>query len=372
MALAKVVRYSCAAVVLSFISLFPSELWAQCASCNVQNLTLPGRINISQAHDGVAAFASVTVSGASSGTPNATYLGWCIERTSPLLLQPHDVSPYSTYNVAVAPFNTIPWGKVNWILNNKTGYSPKDVQDAIWMTLGDPPPDASTGALALYAAAASKEAYVPPPNGVVAILLSYYGYRRTQETIIEVPVPECGVVGDFVWYDANRNGVQDVGESGINGVPVTLKNASGQTIATTVTGAPGTLLGQYRFSGLCQGNYTVEVATPVSMQASQTGGTSNIALDSNGSPAAVYLPTDRSQDLTIDFGYHTPCTGAIGDLVWNDQNRNGIQDVGEPGVNSVTVTLRDAGNTVLATTATKKAWAVTNSPVFAPVRIVSK
>ena len=63
--------------------------------------------------------------------------------------------------------------------------------------------------------------------------------------------------------------------------------------------------------------------------------------DSNGSPAAVTIPVNGS-DLTIDFGYYTPCSGSIGDFVWHDQNNNGVQDSGEPGIAGVHVTLRNA------------------------------
>ena len=48
----------------------------------------------------------------------------------------------------------------------------------------------------------------------------------------------------------------------------------------------------------------------------------------------VILPDDDSCDPTIDFGYNSPCTGIIGDFVWYDKNRNGIQDAGEPGTDS--------------------------------------
>jgi len=42
----------------------------------------------------------------------------------------------------------------------------------------------------------------------------------------------------------------------------------------------------------------------------------------------------------------------IGDRVWYDQDGDGIQDAGENGIEGVTVSLVDAGNTVLATTVT--------------------
>lgn len=53
---------------------------------------------------------------------------------------------------------------------------------------------------------------------------------------------------------------------------------------------------------------------------------------------------DAQADITID-------PVSIGDFVWLDNNRNGVQDSGEPGVKGVTVTLTDAdGGTKTATT----------------------
>jgi len=76
------------------------------------------------------------------------------------------------------------------------------------------------------------------------------------------------------------------------------------------------------------------------------------ALDNDCSPAAVELPSDDTEDLTIDFGYQTPCTGTLGDFVWNDLDRDGIQDAGEPGIEGVVLTLTDASGAVLDTQTT--------------------
>jgi serine-aspartate repeat-containing protein C/D/E len=47
-----------------------------------------------------------------------------------------------------------------------------------------------------------------------------------------------------------------------------------------------------------------------------------------------------------------PQLGSIGDRVWNDFNRNSIQDAGEPGVGGVTVQLKDCSGNVLQNTTT--------------------
>jgi hypothetical protein len=47
-----------------------------------------------------------------------------------------------------------------------------------------------------------------------------------------------------------------------------------------------------------------------------------------------------------------PCSGFLGDFVWEDLNGNGIQDTGEPGIAGVQMILKDSGNNVIATTTT--------------------
>jgi hypothetical protein len=139
------------------------------------------------------------------------------------------------------------------------------------------------------------------------------------------PPPACtGQIGDFVWNDVNGNGCQDSMEPGIPGVKVDLYSGCGANkgataIATTTTDANGL----YLFSGLCAGDYTVSFTTPggfVHTVANQgCGGTPGDAHNPNDSncqctgsdncDVCVNLPTDNTQDLTIDCGYvgSTPC-----------------------------------------------------------------
>ena len=165
-----------------------------------------------------------------------------------------------------------------------------------------------------------------------------------------------GSIGDVVWHDQNHNGKQDPGEPGINGVTVRLLDPNTNAVlATTVTAPSGLIGGTYQFTGLCAGDYKVVVDettlpagfTPTDSSAPGTDSTN----DSNGSPALVTLALNNSSDQTIDFGYETPCTGSIGNFLWHDTNRNGIQDPGEPGIDGVTVKLKDSdGNQIAVTT----------------------
>ncbi len=162
-----------------------------------------------------------------------------------------------------------------------------------------------------------------------------------------------GRIGNFVWHDLNRNGIQDSGEPGIDGVMVRLHDASNAVVGTTTT----TSGGGYQFTGLCPGTYSVEIDAST-LPAGFAATTPNAAgstpdNDSSDSPATTTLSPGHMIDDSVDFGYVTPCTAAIGDFVWHDKNQNGQQDAGEPGIVGVTVNLLDAGtDAVVATTVT--------------------
>ena len=64
-----------------------------------------------------------------------------------------------------------------------------------------------------------------------------------------------GSIGDRVWNDINRNGIQEAGEPGISDIPVELLNAAGSVIATTITNTEGI----YNFKLLLAGIYSVRV-----------------------------------------------------------------------------------------------------------------
>lgn len=162
-----------------------------------------------------------------------------------------------------------------------------------------------------------------------------------------------GQLGDRVWNDVNRNGIQDASELGLglNGVSVVLKDSFGNVLSTTTTTGDG----NYLFSGLAQGNYIVEVDTsslPSGFVATTDLAGGDNGVDSNGSPSPASLNSDSDSDRSIDFGYHLPCTGSIGDYIFKDSNGNGLQDVDEVGINGVKVSLVDQQGTVVAMTLT--------------------
>ena len=130
------------------------------------------------------------------------------------------------------------------------------------------------------------------------------------------------VIGDYVWDDANKNGIQDMGESGIAGAVVTLRflDVEMTPSLTTATDANGA----YQFGPrLCGGKYRVEVMIPPGYQITAKEQGVDRTVDSNGEPdglgnsyAELVLPSEMDSDNSIDFGFFVgvaqPGTGTPG------------------------------------------------------------
>ncbi|MEZ4685357.1 MAG: SdrD B-like domain-containing protein, partial [Bacteroidia bacterium] len=169
---------------------------------------------------------------------------------------------------------------------------------------------------------------------------------------------QSAVIGDFVWIDSNRNGVQDPGEQGLPGVTVYLFQ-NGMYIDTMVTDANG----RYRFRNLVPGNYRI-VFDLNSLPPNYIATTPNVGVTdasdsdanvSNGFTDVINL-SPNEVDLDWDLGVYIP-VGSIGDFVWLDYVQNRIQDPGEPGLPGVTVYLYDGSGNLLDSTVTDAAGA---------------
>lgn len=181
-----------------------------------------------------------------------------------------------------------------------------------------------------------------------------------QVTIVEKTLGCTGSIGDRIWLDSDGDGVQDAGEPGLAGISLNLLNSAGHVIGTTISDATG----RYSFSNLNPDNYRVQVQLPPNYSFSpQTNTADNangvatreLGSDVNQTTGQSYLIsiTSGENENNIDIGlvYNTPTLlGAIGNAVWLDNNNNGVQNSGEPGISGVLVTLyNNIGNPVRAT-----------------------
>ncbi|RYF73495.1 MAG: DUF11 domain-containing protein, partial [Cytophagaceae bacterium] len=158
--------------------------------------------------------------------------------------------------------------------------------------------------------------------------------------------PTAGL-GDYVFEDKNANGVQDTGDVPIPGVLVTLYT-NGSAISTTTTDANGL----YSFTGLTPSTpYVVGFGQPAGFQPTAANVGTNDAIDSDagvGGLTGTYSLTANEFNPTVDAGFYKPAS--LGDYVFNDKNRDGIQDAGDSPIPGVVVTLYQNGTAVQTTT----------------------
>ncbi len=156
---------------------------------------------------------------------------------------------------------------------------------------------------------------------------------------LDLGIVKAYKLGNYVWYDNNKNGIQDAGETGVKDVKVVLKDKNDNKLAETTTGTAG----KYEFNGLVNGDYKVTFSNlPADYQATKTDVGSDDTVDSDGLTATGTIAD--ADNLTLDLGIVKKVVAPVekhklGDLVWLDTNKNGVQDTGEPGVPGVTVAL---------------------------------
>ena len=154
-------------------------------------------------------------------------------------------------------------------------------------------------------------------------------------TYIDFAFVKPASVGNFVWFDANKDGIQDADEVGVAGVTVTLTDAVGNPVidldgnpVKPVTTDAG---GKYQFANLMPNverlfaqprelNYKVTFTPPAGYSATTSRAAADGGKDSNGIESEVTL-TEGQNDETVDFGL--VADGTIGDTLFWDVNNNG-------------------------------------------------
>ncbi|MBQ7849346.1 MAG: carboxypeptidase regulatory-like domain-containing protein, partial [Clostridia bacterium] len=149
-------------------------------------------------------------------------------------------------------------------------------------------------------------------------------------------------IGGVAWLD------EDGKRSPVAGVTVTLLKG-GQPMEQAVTGEDGS----YRFDGLWPGEYALTASLPSGMifvrpdDPDYETGASVIADAETGGSAVLRLLMAQHQ-LDRDVLYIKPAK--VGDLVWLDENHNGLLDGSEQRLPGVSIRLVQSGETVYETT----------------------
>jgi hypothetical protein len=133
-----------------------------------------------------------------------------------------------------------------------------------------------------------------------------------------------GTITGHLFEDVDGDGIQDVGEPDLAGVDVTLTPAGGGAPITVTTDVNG----DYS-SSVPSGDVDADVTDPASS-----------TLTTGNDPQTVTVPTGGT-GTAGDVGFQFQ--GTITGHVFEDVDGDGVQDVGEPDLAGVDVTLTPAG-----------------------------
>ena len=147
--------------------------------------------------------------------------------------------------------------------------------------------------------------------------------------------PDGGMISGVVWHDRNRNQAIDPGEEGIEGITLELMNTAAQLVGQQVSASDGS----YVFAGLEPETFHLVLLPEAGWDT--TTATSHWLAPGIGA-------------MRIDFGLaawatQTPTAtpqpgGHIHAYVWNDLNKNGLRDGGEPPLAGATILVSPSGS----------------------------
>ena len=139
----------------------------------------------------------------------------------------------------------------------------------------------------------------------------------------------------FVWDDADADGLCGRGEQRLAGIEVALLDEKGGVLQQALTDEQGA----YAFTGVRPGTAYVRftLAEDCVFSDYTLGGSQVVVQRENKGIAGPYALKGGESRISILAG--SMQAGVVGDLVWLDENGNGLQDSGEPGLAGIRVML---------------------------------
>ena len=158
---------------------------------------------------------------------------------------------------------------------------------------------------------------------------------------ITLPLFRYGALEGQIWC-------MDGSMRGVSGLTVSLCDEMGNALDSAVTDE----MGAYRFSGLTPGVYTLQTELPQGFlfARAQDAQSRDSFLQSraDGKTERLSIALAMGDELSgIDIGMGA--MGTIGDFAWLDENGNGMQDLNEPGVPGIQISLYQHGELAAST-----------------------
>ncbi len=159
-------------------------------------------------------------------------------------------------------------------------------------------------------------------------------------------------ISGLVFIDDDGNGIRDNDELLLEGVQVELLDASDNVVALLMTDMDGAYLfddlspGQYMVKMIIDGQYEITTAN-VGLNDIVD---SDFTIDGNMVVSEELILNPLNEITNLDLGVYELVS--IGDQVWLDENENGLRDLGEIGIEGITIELVHSSGSIIATTST--------------------
>ncbi len=168
-----------------------------------------------------------------------------------------------------------------------------------------------------------------------------------------------GKISGVVWNDNDQDGIREIEEQMLSGIRVELYNDTGSLINSQNTAGDGS----YAFNILSAGSYRIRfVSGSYAISPQDQGSDDSVDSDpntSNGETNIINLASDQKIN-NVDAGLHIPGgsaqidknnvnepSGEVSGVVWNDNDQDGIREIGEQMFSGIRVELyNDTGSLI--------------------------